>query len=103
MLVERHYSRRDVWLGVAAGYGLLVSLARSAEGNLDAVFWGSVLATAGAVLLARDKRTPICGALLFLALRFAFAFAVSFRPLALVGAVVTGAICLIFAWPNRQH
>jgi hypothetical protein len=95
--------KRDIWLGVAAGYGLLVSLARSAEGNLDALFWGSIVATAGAVLLAKDKRTPICGALLFLALRFAFVFAVSFRPRAFVGALVTGAMCLIFAWPGRQR
>ena len=101
--VEPEPSRKDVALGVIASFGVALALAKAAEGSFDKVFWAAVIAVAAAIAVASDKRTPVCGALLFLSIRFAFAFLTTLRPSALLGALLSAGACVAFSQSGRRE
>jgi hypothetical protein len=101
--VESTASRKDVWLGIIAAFSLVIALAKAAEGTFDSIFWAAVAALPLSILFATDKRTPTCGALLFLSVRFMFAFAVSHSAVALAGAVLAAGACIAFCLATRHE
>jgi hypothetical protein len=100
-MAETKLSRRDLILGVSAAFGLVIAVAKWADGTFDAFFWGAIAVVAAGILFATQKEVVMCGALLFLCVRFMFAFAISLNPYALLGALVSGGAAIAFGTSSR--
>jgi hypothetical protein len=101
---DKQISRRDAWCCAAFILAVAVIVAKVAALRFDRLL---IATTAGAVLLlllTRYKLAYIAAALLWMAFRCAFAFAVSGRPLALGFAAGFGAAgCGVVALAARRE
>src|SRR4029077_13704419 len=82
----RYYA--DLLAGIVCSLSSLVAVAALLSHTYGRTLVISIGVFCVGLLLASRKAIPLAGASLFLALRFTFAFLISFRVTALIGAVI---------------
>jgi hypothetical protein len=94
---------RDVLLGFVFLWAAIITVVLLVGGKYGFTLAASATVTVATFTLARAKRALIGGLLGFAALRFALAFLLTQRSLALVGALVCGCAAWLLLQIERWH
>jgi hypothetical protein len=75
----------DVCLSIPFIFASLVGIILGLQGRFTGVFWVCIVISALTLASVSKRRMPLAALLFFAGIRFAFVFAITFRPVALVG------------------